>query len=104
MATALAQSINTIAVRLASEVGSAQKDRRDRPPVRHQGHSRRSPEPASVALGAYEVNLLELTSAFQVFQQGGQRSAPYLVEQITTDARGDVIYSDHAPSPRRQRL
>jgi penicillin-binding protein 1A len=93
LAQALALSINTVAVRLASEVGGDKigelahrfglKDIPGRPDL-------------SVALGAYEVNLLELTSAFQVFQNGGQRQEPYLVEQIAT-ARGDVLYV-HVPS------
>ena len=89
LAEALALSINTVAVRLASEVGGDRigeiahrfglKDIPDRPDL-------------SVALGAYEVNLLELTSAFQVFQNGGQRTEPYLIEQIST-ARGEVLYA-----------
>jgi penicillin-binding protein 1A len=89
LANALALSINTIAVRLASEVGADKigeiahrfgiKDIPDRPDL-------------SVALGAYEVNLLELTSAFQVFQQGGLRTEPYLVEQVGT-ARGQILYA-----------
>ncbi len=93
LAEALALSINTVAVRLASEIGGDKigeiahrfglKDIPDRPDL-------------SVALGAYEVNLLELTSAFQVFQQGGSRLDPYLIEQIAT-ARGDVLYT-HVPS------
>jgi penicillin-binding protein 1A len=93
LAEALALSINTVAVRLASEVGGQKiadlahrfgvKDIPDQPNL-------------SIALGAYEVNLLELTSAFQVFQEGGSRPEPYLIEQIGT-TRGDVIYS-HVPS------
>jgi penicillin-binding protein 1A len=50
-----------------------------------------------VALGAYEVNLLEMTSGYQVFQQGGRRTAPYLIEQIAT-TRGDSVYV-HDASP-----
>ncbi|MDR3513237.1 MAG: PBP1A family penicillin-binding protein [Caulobacteraceae bacterium] len=93
LAQALALSINTIAVRLASEVGGGKigeiahrfglKDIPDQPDL-------------SVALGAYEVTLLELTSAYQVFQNGGMRNDPYLVEQIA-DQRGDVLYA-HVPS------
>ena len=54
----------------------------------------------SIALGAYEVNLLELTSGYQVFQQGGQRNEPYLIEQIATDARRrDLRPRRLAPAP-----
>ena len=93
LATALALSINTVAVRLANEVGG--------PKIGELAHRFGLKDiPAnpnlSVALGAYEINLLELTSGFQVFQQGGSRNDPYLIEQIGT-ARGDVLYA-HVPS------
>jgi penicillin-binding protein 1A len=89
VATALAHSINTVAVRLASEVGPAKIAE-----VAHRFGLKSIPDAPqmSIALGAYEVNLLELTSAFQVFQQGGQRSDPYLIDQIATQ-RGDVIFA-----------
>ena len=93
LATALALSINTVAVRLASDVGGAKIGE-----IAHRFGLKDIPDnpTLSVALGAYEVNLLELTSAFQVFQHGGQRVEPYLIEQIGT-TRGDVIYA-HIPS------
>jgi penicillin-binding protein 1A len=89
LAVALAHSINTVAVRLANEVGTAKIVE-----VAHRFGLKSIPDDAqlSIALGAYEVNLLELTSAYQVFQQGGQRSDPYLIDQISTQ-RGDVIFS-----------
>jgi penicillin-binding protein 1A len=95
VATALAHSINTIAVRLANEVGTAKIAE-----IAHRFGIKSIPaDPQlSIALGAYEVNLLELTSAFQVFQQQGQRSDPYLVAEISTD-RGDVIYAHAQSSP-----
>ena len=93
VATALAHSINTVAVRLASEVGTAKIA-----DIAHRFGLKSIPaDPQlSIALGAYEVNLLELTSAFQVFQQQGQRNDPYLIAEISTE-RGDVVF-DHAPS------
>jgi penicillin-binding protein 1A len=93
LATALAHSINTVAVRLATEVGTSKIAE-----VAHRFGLKSIPDSPqlSIALGAYEVNLLELTSAYQVFQQGGQRNDPYLIDQISTQ-RGDVIFS-HPPS------
>jgi penicillin-binding protein 1A len=93
LAQALALSINTVAVRLAGEVGGEKIGE-----IAHRFGLKDIPDNPnlSVALGAYEVNLLELTSAFQVFQQGGQRNEPYLIEQIRT-GRGDVLYA-HAAS------
>jgi len=78
---ALARSINTVAVRLAQETGA--------PAVaslaRRFGLTTLPEAPGlSVALGAYEVTVLEMTSAFQVFQQGGQRVQPYIVEEVRT--------------------
>ncbi len=89
LANALALSINTIAVRLASEVGGPKIGE-----IAHRfGLKDIPPDPnLSVALGAYEVNLLELTSGFQVFQQGGARNDAYLIQQIS-NARGDVLYA-----------
>ena len=93
VAEALAHSINTVAVRLASEVGG--KGVAD---LAHRFGLKSIPNnpDLSIALGAYEVNLLELTAGYQVFQQGGQKTEPYLIEQIST-ARGAVLFS-HAPS------
>src|ERR1019366_7708924 len=93
LAVALAHSINTVAVRLANEVGTAKIAE-----VAHRFGLKSIPDDPqlSIALGAYEVNLLELTSAYQVFQQGGQRNDPYLIDQIATQ-RGDVIFA-HPPA------
>jgi penicillin-binding protein 1A len=79
--TALARSINTVAVRLAQEAGA--------PAVAGVAHrfglSTIPDHPGlSVALGAYEVTVLEMTSAYQVFQQGGRRVKPYIVEEVRT--------------------
>ena len=89
VAVALAHSINTVAVRLANEVGAGKIAE-----VAHRFGLKSIPDDPqlSIALGTYEVNLLELTSAYEVFQQGGQRTDPYLIDQIATQ-RGDVIFS-----------
>jgi penicillin-binding protein 1A len=85
---ALADSINTVAIRLAADTGRENVAGL----ARRFGLSSVPPRPGlSVALGAYETNLLELTGAYQVFQRGGKVSRPYLIEQIVT-ARGDLLY------------
>ncbi len=95
VADALAHSINTVAVRLADEVGGARIGE-----IAHRFGFKTIPDVPnlSVALGAYEVNLLELTGAFQVFQQAGQRTEPYLIEEIDT-SRGDSLYSHAVTLP-----
>ena len=93
--TALAQSINTVAVKLAQQVGG---------PAISQLAARfgftgipANPD-LSVALGAYEVPLIEMVSAFQVFQNGGQSSQPFIVDEIQTNS-GQNLYSHRVASP-----
>ncbi|SFI94298.1 PBP1A family penicillin-binding protein [Caulobacter sp. UNC279MFTsu5.1] len=90
---ALVNSINTIAVKLGQEAGG--------PAIgdlaRRFGFTTLPSNPdLSVALGAYEVNLLQLTSGFQVFQQGGVRLQPYVIESITTQD-GTPIFTHAVP-------
>src|SRR5262249_10120247 len=45
----------------------------------------------SIALGAYETTLLELTAAYEPFQQGGRRTPPWLVDEVL-GSDGRVIW------------
>lgn len=91
--TALARSINTIAVQVAQETGPDQVAVL----ARRFGLGSIPDHPnLSVALGAYEVTLLELTSGFSVFAKGGYRTQPYLIEEITSPL-GQQLYM-RAPS------
>lgn len=92
--TALINSINTVAVKLAQRAGG--------PAIgdlaRRFGFTTIPERPdLSVALGAYEVSLLELTSGFQVFQQGGKRIAPTVIESVDTKA-GANLFTRPAPA------
>ena len=94
---AFAHSINTVAVRLSEEVGRGQVASL----ARRFGLDTIPPHPAApVALGAYETTLFDLVSAYQVFQNGGRRGTPYLIESLT-DARGHLIWrrTPSAPEP-----
>ena len=85
---ALARSINTVSVRLAQEIGT----RRVAELASRFGVKELPPRPElSVALGAYETSVVELTSAYQVFQQGGRRQEPWLISKITSSS-GQPIY------------
>ena len=96
LAEALARSINTVAVRLSQEVGPERVART----ARAFGLSTTPARPGpAVALGAYEVRLLDLVGAYGVLQGGGVRRAPFLVESVA-DARGRVLWR-HAPDPVR---
>ena len=92
---AVSRSINTVAVRVAHEVGPA----RIATLARRFGVSGIPPNPSlPIALGAYELSLLDLTGAYQVFQSGGRQSAPRLIDQIS-NARGDLIWRHNPGLP-----
>ncbi|MCK0470003.1 transglycosylase domain-containing protein [Halalkalibacter sp. APA_J-10(15)] len=48
-------------------------------------------ERASLALGAAEVNPLELATAYSAFANGGQRVTPRLVRKVV-DSEGEILY------------
>jgi penicillin-binding protein 1A len=93
--TALALSINTVAVKVAQEVGGPAIGEL----ARRFGITTVPPNPdLSVALGAYEVPLIEMVSAFQVFQLQGDRVTPYMVEEVT-DVAGHRLFTHQASAP-----
>jgi penicillin-binding protein 1A len=94
LAQALAQSINTVAARLADEVG--------RPNVAATARrlgvvSPINTDPA-MALGSAQVTPLEMAEAYSVFADGGARYPAYGVERIRTRT-GQVLYQHHGPAP-----
>ncbi|HST75873.1 MAG TPA: PBP1A family penicillin-binding protein [Acetobacteraceae bacterium] len=88
---ALAQSINTAAVRLMIEAGGP---RAVGAVARRLGMSEQFPNNASLALGTSEVGLLELSSAYAAFFNGGIRVAPYAIESFRSGRR--VVATGHA--------
>jgi penicillin-binding protein 1A len=97
LADAFARSINTVSAKLTQEIGPE----RVATLARRFGLTEIPPQPRlSVALGSYETSLLHLVEGYQVFQQGGRRSQPYLIEQIATP-EGAVLYqrAGSAPAP-----
>lgn len=85
--TAFAQSINTVAVRVAMESGI---DNVAATAVALGIHSPLERTPA-LALGASDVNLVELTNCYCTIAADGMRSEPILVERIL-DRNGNVVY------------
>jgi penicillin-binding protein 1A len=53
----------------------------------------------SLALGAFETTLLELTSAYQVFANGGIKCNPYYIKEIR-DRDGYLLTENHPTSQR----
>ena len=84
---ALRRSINTVAAQVADDIGL--------PRIIEAGHRlgirSNLPELPAIALGAAEVNLLELTAAYSVFANDGIRHTPYFVLSIT-NSRGERLY------------
>lgn len=93
---ALKRSINTVAAQVADQVGIA------RVVEVGQRFGIRSPLPElpAIALGAAEVNLLELTSAYAVFGNDGARREPYFITSIT-NSRGDILF-EHVDTPAQR--
>src|SRR5262249_55984808 len=74
MRTALARSVNTVAVRLALKTGPAHVAET----AHRLGIKSELGRDASIALGTSEVSLLELTGAYDVLANGGNAVEPYV--------------------------
>jgi membrane peptidoglycan carboxypeptidase len=92
---ALARSLNAATVRLALDVGI--------PPIvqtaKDVGFAGPLPTVPSLALGAGDTTLLELTAAYGVIAAGGVKRPPTLVVAVTS-ADGELLYV--APSESQQ--
>lgn len=85
--TALAKSVNTIAVQLAHEVGI----RNVVSTARRLGLQDDLPPNLSLALGTGSVNLLELTAAYAAFANGGYGVIPHGIEEVRAES-GEELY------------
>jgi len=84
---ALAESVNTVAIRLIEDVGPG----RVIATARKLGISSSLTDNASLALGTSEVTLVELTTAYAALANGGIGVGAHAVAQIT-DSSGRVLY------------
>jgi penicillin-binding protein 1A len=92
---ALKESINTVAARLASEVGTANVAAT----AHRLGITSQIQLDPSMALGAVEVSPLEMAQAYAPFSNGGYFARGYGIERIRT-ATGRVLYQHTlAPTP-----
>ena len=94
---ALKQSINTVAARLANEVGTSNVAAT----ARRLGITSPIQLDPSMALGAVEVSPLEMAQAYAPFSNGGVWARGYGVERIRT-AAGRVLY-DHGVDKGQRR-
>jgi penicillin-binding protein 1A len=87
---ALKESINTVAARLANEVGTSNVAAT----ARRLGITSKIQVDPSMALGAVEVSPLEMAQAYDPFSNGGFYAKAYAIERVRT-ASGRVLY-DHS--------
>ena len=99
LATALAQSINTVAAKLAQQVSTGA--------VATTAHRLGIASPIqtgpSMALGAVEVSPLEIATAYTAFSNGGYRVTAYGIERIRS-ADGKVLYDHSQQRPQRPQV
>ena len=90
---ALKLSINTVAAQVGAEVGPNKVVE-----LAHRfGITTKLGANYSIALGSSEVHLVDMTSAFMVFANEGQKYPPYLIENIK-DTSGKNLFT-HRPRP-----
>lgn len=85
--TAMAESVNTVSAKIAKQVGYAKVV----DTAHRLGITSSLKAHPSIALGASEVNLLELTSAYGPFANGGFGMFPFGIETIR-EASGRILY------------
>ncbi len=101
---AIAQSINTVAVRLNQDIGRGTAiDLAQRLGIKSELH-----DGPSLALGTSEVTLLEMAGAYTAFSNGGYAVGPHVITRITRGS-GQVLFEyapaiDAAPVPEAPRL
>jgi penicillin-binding protein 1A len=96
VASALAQSLNTIAAQLVMEAGPQNVTK----VARRMGIETELQDNASIALGTSEVSLVELTSAYAPFMNGGYKATPHVIKRVTT-VSGKVLYENTYDAPPR---
>ncbi|MFT3996138.1 MAG: PBP1A family penicillin-binding protein [Asticcacaulis sp.] len=95
MTTALAQSINTVAARLANDVGRSNVAAT----ARRLGITSKINTDPAMALGTADVAPIEMARAYVPFSNGGYRVQPYGIVRIRT-TQGKVLYQHNAGESR----
>ncbi len=87
LSEALSNSLNTIAAQMVAEVGAGNVISS----AKKVGIRSDLVKNASIALGTSEVSLLELTSAYAPFANGGYLAEPYIIKRVTT-LDGEILF------------
>ena len=93
---ALAASVNTVAVRLASDLGLKSVIET----ARRLGITSELREDPSLALGTSELTLLELVGAYGALSNGGHSVDPYIIRRVRLNT-GRVLYARGASRQKR---
>ncbi len=96
LSEAYARSLNTVSVRLTTEVG----ERAVIAMGEALGIEAQMQALPSIALGSQEVTLWDLTRAYGAFMKEGERLDPWLIAKIE-DARGNLVYERPPAEPVR---
>ncbi len=89
LAHALASSLNSVSVRLTTELGPDAVVRT----ARRLGIVSKLDANPSIALGTSEVSVLEIVSAYAPFANGGFVVSPHVVERVRTAHGGRTLYA-----------
>ncbi|MBV9218818.1 MAG: PBP1A family penicillin-binding protein [Methylobacteriaceae bacterium] len=106
LATALARSLNTVAVKLSIAIGDGSpKLGRARivETARKMGITSPLEDTVSLPIGADALTVLEMGSAYSTFATGGKHTPPYATLEVK-NSRGDVIYRADRDGPRPQQV
>lgn len=106
LVTALAHSLNTVAVRLSIAIGNG-SPKAGRAKIidtaRRMGLTTPLPDTVSLPIGADEVTVVDMASAYCTFANGGLRAPPYAAVEIA-NSRGEVIYRHDRDEPPPHRI
>jgi penicillin-binding protein 1A len=115
LVSALAMSLNTVAVRLSIEIGEGSapdnsvwlKAKAGRAKIvataRRMGITTPLPDTVSLPLGADAVKVIDQAASYAVFANGGKRVPPYAAVSVM-NGRGDVIYDHDRDQPKPQQV
>jgi len=95
LSEAMAKSINTVAVQVSEKVGR----KKVAEAAKRMGVSADVPANPSIALGASNMTLEDLTSAYLPLARGGLSAEPYAITKIT-DGRGAILFKREPRQPR----
>jgi penicillin-binding protein 1A len=106
LANALARSLNTVAVKLSIAIGDGSpKIGRARivDTARKMGLTTPLTDTVSLPIGAAEVTVIDMATAYCVFANSGRRATPYATLDIR-NSRGDVIFRHDRDGPRENQV